>query len=449
MVRSETVLRRRFLTTILSRAAPGATGKRYLTLAQARPVLAALEGSLPAELRNAGERAWTAWVAAADRRIRNRVSQGIDDAVVNLLLYGVSFTSRPPLNSPGLSQASDEAVARNIQARFEDFLRALAAPAGEERLLLAGKHVRARARDPRRYLLENLTRVRAEQEAYAARIASAQGRGSATMEFAERSRLYRDRGLSWDTSLAPNHGIEESLRALWEQGRIAPGSIRTLAIVGPGLDFADKQSGWDFYPVQSIQPFALLDSLFRLGLAGPGIELTTFDVNPQVTAHLAGARRRAAGGYRLHLPMDPAVSWTPGLLDYWRRFGDRIGAPASARRPPPALGKMDVRAVQLRADVMARLKPLDLNIVVEAEDSQFDLVVATNVLLYFDTLEQALAVSNIEHMLRPGGVLLSNNAVLEIPGSELRSIGYRTVVYSDRSDDGDHIVWYRRAAIQP
>jgi len=313
-------------------------------------------------------------------------------------------------------------------------------------VLLARRHIHSRARDPRRYLIENLARVRAEQESYATRIVSAQGRGSATTEIAERSRLYRDRGLSWDTSLAPNHGIEESLRALREQGWIAPGSIRALAVVGPGLDFADKQSGYDFYPLQSIQPFALLDSVFRLGLARPAdIQLTAFDINPLVIEHLGAARRRAAGGYRLHLPMDITVPWQPGLLDYWRRFGDRIGTPATRLKPPPAMGKIDVRAVQVRADVVERLRPLDLNIVVEREDSQFDLVVATNVLLYFDTLEQALAVSNIEHMLRPGGFLLSNNAVLEFAGSKLRSVGYQTVVYSDRPDDGDHIVWYRRA----
>jgi hypothetical protein len=36
------------------------------------------------------------------------------------------------------------------------------------------------------------------------------------------------------------------------------------------------------------------------------------------------------------------------------------------------------------------------------------------------------------------------NALLELPGSRLRSAGYLTVQYSDRPDDGDHIVWYRR-----
>ena len=71
-------------------------------------------------------------------------------------------------------------------------------------------------------------------------------------------------------------------------------------------------------------------------------------------------------------------------------------------------------------------------------------MVATNVLVYYDTFEQCPALANVERMLRPGGLLLSNNALLELPLSKMRSVGYKTVVYSDRPDDGDHIMWYRR-----
>jgi hypothetical protein len=65
------------------------------------------------------------------------------------------------------------------------------------------------------------------------------------------------------------------------------------------------------------------------------------------------------------------------------------------------------------------------------------------VFVYYGTLEQSLALANVEAMLRPGGILLSNNALLELPTSGMRSGGYVTVEYSDRPGDGDHIVWYR------
>ncbi|HKN83275.1 MAG TPA: class I SAM-dependent methyltransferase, partial [Pyrinomonadaceae bacterium] len=75
----------------------------------------------------------------------------------------------------------------------------------------------------------------------------------------------------------------------------------------------------------------------------------------------------------------------------------------------------------------------------------FDLVIATNILVYYDTFEQSLALLNIEKMLRPGGFLLSNNALLELPSSKMHSTDYLTVVYSDRAGNGDHIVWYQRS----
>jgi chemotaxis methyl-accepting protein methylase len=77
-------------------------------------------------------------------------------------------------------------------------------------------------------------------------------------------------------------------------------------------------------------------------------------------------------------------------------------------------------------------------------DERFDLIVATNILVYYDTFEQSLALTNVERMLRPGGFLLSNNALVELPFSHMRSVDYTTVAYSERPGDGDHIVWYRR-----
>ena len=82
---------------------------------------------------------------------------------------------------------------------------------------------------------------------------------------------------------------------------------------------------------------------------------------------------------------------------------------------------------------------------VQRSEQRFDLIVATNVFVYYDVLDQALAASNVAAMLRPGGLLLSNNALIELPSTNLRSAGYLTVQYSDRPDDGDHVVWYRRA----
>jgi len=78
------------------------------------------------------------------------------------------------------------------------------------------------------------------------------------------------------------------------------------------------------------------------------------------------------------------------------------------------------------------------------EGERFDLVVATNVMLYYDTFEQTLALDAIAAMLRPGGVLLTNDAVLEVPEVPMRSQGYLNVPFSKREGDGERMVFYVR-----
>ncbi len=106
--------------------------------------------------------------------------------------------------------------------------------------------------------------------------------------------------------------------------------VQRVAVIGPGLDVIDKQEGDDCYLPQTIQPFAVVDSLVRTGLADARtIRVTTFDVN-------------------------------------------------------------------------------------------------------------------IADMLRPGGLLLSNNALVEVPPAGMRSIGYSKTLYSNRDEDGDLIIWYQK-----
>jgi hypothetical protein len=115
---------------------------------------------------------------------------------------------------------------------------------------------------------------------------------------------------------------------------------------------------------------------------------------------------------------------------------------------PPGLGNLKVRAVRASPTTVSLITPEDVNVVLQRLNvsvaETFDLIIATNIFVYYDVFEQSLALANVERMLRPGGLLLSNNALLELPSLGIRSVGYETVVYSDRPDDGDHIVWYQR-----
>jgi SAM-dependent methyltransferase len=290
-----------------------------------------------------------------------------------------------------------------------------------------------------------------ERAGYARVLESAKLLGNPTTEFAERSRLFEKRGLSSDTSVLPNLAIERALTSIKAQGLLRASSVKRVAVLGPGLDFTDKEDGYDFYPQQTIQPFAVVDTLLRLNLAGPGLKLTTFDLSPRVNDHLAAARKRAARGigYVVQLPRNAHSSWKPETIAYWERLGERIGVPVTPAAVPAGAGDVKVRAVRIRPAVVRSIVPYDLNIVAQRMElrpgEEFDLIVATNILVYYDVFDQSLALKNVERMLRPGGLLLSNNALLELPGSAMRSVGYETVVYSDMPGDGDHIVWYRRS----
>ena len=265
-----------------------------------------------------------------------------------------------------------------------------------------------------------------------------------------RSTLYHTRGLSSDTSIRPDFAIDQTLDALASQGMLATGSVRRVGIIGPGLDFTDKAEGYDFYPQQTTQPFSVIDSLLRLGLARAGdLRVATFDLSPRVNLHLDAARQRARSGvaYTLMLPRNTDERWRSGLNAFWTSFGRRIGDEAKVSQPPP--DGIAMRAVRVRPDIVLAIEVRDLNVVVErlvpaSDEDRFDIIVATNILVYYDVFEQSLALANIASMLRPGGFLLSNNVLVELPVIPVRAVGDTRTVYSDRPDDSDDVIWYRR-----
>jgi SAM-dependent methyltransferase len=299
------------------------------------------------------------------------------------------------------------------------------------------------------FLLENVARVQKEQAAFHARL-QATALDAPTDRLIARSTLFEERGIALDTSLRPAFAVDEALADALERGLLSKGGVRRVAVVGPGLDLVEKAEGQDYYPPQSLQSLALVDSLVRLGLADPAkLQVTAFDISPLVLDHLRRARARAASGtgYVLQLPR-PREGWGAPLVDYWRRLGGTVGAATEPIRPPATAGPVETRAVRVRPEVVALVRPVDLNVVYSTldlpETERFDLVVATNILVYYGTFEQCLAAANVARMMAPGGLFLTNTLLLERPGSALRGDGYRTVVFSDAPDDGEHVLFYVR-----
>ena len=148
------------------------------------------------------------------------------------------------------------------------------------------------------------------------------------------------------------------------------------------------------------------------------------------------------------LARDLGLSWTSRLAAYWDGFGDRIALSPAALATPQTVPQVRARALRARPDVVSVLDPRDLNIVAErlelADQERFDLIVATDILVYYSVFEQSLALANIARMLRPGGLLLSNITLFELPALPIASIGYSDVMYLQNPEIGDRLVWYRR-----
>jgi SAM-dependent methyltransferase len=437
---------------------------------EVQPTLTELAGALPSELNALTaeqlERAWPAWIERHDRDIRTRLEQGDEDTIVNWLLFGTSFTSRPRavIGAVASDTATDPQVVLRrtialISGRIDDLLKALAAPGTDERrlfarALLGRKGVRfttvAERDEAREYLRAAVVRVANEQDQIDQELGATSG-GDPTTEFVKRSQLFRTRGLSLDTSLVPNYALERAFAEMKARGLLTGGGVRRIAIVGPGLDFADKDVGFDFYPQQTLQPFAVLDSLNRLGLAAPaGPEIVLLDISPRIIDHVTRARARAARniGYTLNLPLSRATPWTAEVRTFWRTFGDQIGTAAAQVPASRTVAELaDVRAVRARPSAVQRMDAVNLNIVTERLDgAAFDLVVATNVFIYYDVLEQALAMSNVDAMLKPGGFLLANFSAPGLKSIAMRPVDTTTALYARTPNETirDFVVWYQR-----
>jgi len=478
MMRAAKSIQRRLVAALavamVAFAAPQATQVAYTPYDAAKPILAAMAEIIPGELREVsadrGQEKWNEWVKSRDAEIRDRLAQGDADSVVNFLMFGTSFTAAPRLTAEQLHSISsqnskegqDQAAAvwqTRFEKRIQDLVRGMVEPGSNERLQFARRTLeRASIRfsvaapDEKAYawLYENVKRVIREQASFQQALHSAKSLNNPVEEFAERSKLYKERGLSLDTSLPPDYALEVALKEMKRRGLLKPDSVKRVGIIGPGLDFTDKQEGFDFYPTQTVQPFAIMDSLLRLGLAkADELEMGALDLSPRVLEHVERARHAAerGGGYTIQLPRDPARAWNPELVAYWKQFGDRIGTPAAPAAVPPALKGVALRAVRVQPEFVRSMKTYDVDIVLQraefTDPQKYDLLIATNILVYYGTFEQTLAMTNLATMLKPEGYLLTNNALLELPDSEMHSVGYQTVVYSERGDDGDHIIWYQ------
>jgi hypothetical protein len=427
---------------------------RYLSLADATPTLQLFaESGIPGSNITDSD-AWDRWIREQDVQVRGRIDGGVEDSISNFILYGASYTDLPRFENPESALQPDGQISDAARARVNALYETLGSANTHERIRFIRDYLKrkgiARARTLQ-FLTANLQRFAKEQQAYQKKLDEAQKSGDFNQVLLTRGTLYENRGLSADTSLMTNYALEDTLRDLLAKGVLAEGKVRRIAVIGPGLDFTNKHNGYDFYPLQTIQPFAVMETALRLKLAkADDLEVITLDLNPAVNAHIAKLVQDAQAGrsYTVQLPRETTADWPPGAVAYWEHFGEIIGGQAKPLPVPQNAGAVTLRAVAVAPRFAARVTPLDVNIVAQQMNLEpgrgFDLVIATNILVYYDLFQQALAMGNIAHMMNPGGFFLSNDTLSRHHVPTLVFLDRHNVSFATTGKYGDNVLTYRR-----
>ena len=364
-------------------------------------------------------------------RLRNtharRVREGDLDHLVFYVLQSRGFTSlasiEPALSArslvDGLEDRDRETFLRTgtvdssrvsgaARSRLEAFLKALDTPARDARLLYFGELVRATFPDKaarESALLHEYLRVMrfVYQKEFVAQRSERPADAVAD--------LYRSRGLSTDTAVEAGYlvsiglGIVKSL----EPDR----RIRRVLIVGPGLDLAPRTALLEAGPPESYQPWAVMDALVSHGLARVGeLTIVAADINPRVVSHLRRARDMPpALTLTSEIRETETVTLSAEYREYFAGLGRAIAEPGTSPVSNKAPGGHLQSRFRISAAAARSLEAESLDIVTDRlEGPGFDLVVATNILPYFDDGELMLAMTNVGAMLAPGGVFLHNEA---------------------------------------
>jgi len=354
-----------------------------------------------------------------------RVREGDLDHLVFYFLQSTAFTPLPPLE-PALSakrlvdslepgdraaflktaMAPPSAVTPEVRARITAFLRSLTAPRPDARLtyfreLVTVTFPRPASREAA--LLGEYLRVM--RFVYEKEFAAPQSPGGA----AALAALYQGRGLSTDTAVEAGYLVSLGLGVL--KGLDPDRRIRRVLIVGPGLDLAPRTGLVDERPAASYQPWAVMDALLALDLSREeDLEVVGADINPRVVEHLRRARTDPPTLRMMsEIRESDRVTFTPEYREYFAGLGRAIGTVETPSPVGTSTQTAASRTIRIRPSAAAALHAARLDIVTERLGGPpFDLVIATNILPYFDDASLMLAIANIAAMLGPGGVFLHN-----------------------------------------
>jgi hypothetical protein len=369
---------------------------------------------------------FAAFVERTHAESLRRVHEGDLDHLVFYILQSSRFTEAPAIE-PALSakalveglrdpqreaflrsaEEASPAISPPVRARIREFVQALTSPARDRRLTYFRNLVQTTFPDPgRREGALAREYLRVMRFVYQKEFVAQRSGEKAVAE------LYRTRGLSTDTAVEAGYVVYNGLgivRSLDPDLR-----IRRVLIVGPGLDLAPRTALLEAGPPESYQPWAVIDALLSLGLSRTGdLEVVGADINPRVIERLDEARAEPPVLTLVsEIRESGTVSISAEYRDYFARWGSAIGEVLPAGREPATVAPGHlVKTVRVSRNAANVLKGVSLDIVTERLDAPgFDLIIATNILPYFNDVQLMLAMSNVSAMLLPGGVLLHNEA---------------------------------------
>jgi hypothetical protein len=396
----------RALLVALATTATASSGVREIAWADVAP---AVQRLLTA--RGVDRATFKARVSELRRQNQARILEGDLDHLVYYALQSFGFTDLPAVEPAESAQEFTRTgtVPRDARARLDRFLAAVDGTAGDARLayfrdVLAKDTGGVSRRDFLDAQYIRAMRFLYEKEFVAAR------QPNRTEAVAA---LYQTRGLSTDTSVDAGYVVSLGLATLRQ---LEPKrTIRSVLVVGPGIDLAPRTGFANIGDPQSFQPFAVLDALVTTGLARRGeVRVTSVDINPRVVDWIDRAR-----GVRTHLLLTTGVAetdrvrFTSDFREYFAQFGAGLKSGPSKPTENGGAGLQTgpsrlVKSIDVEPGAAAALEAARLDVVVDRLDRQFDLIVVTNVFPYLSDTELLLAMTNLSGMLARGGTLLHN-----------------------------------------
>jgi SAM-dependent methyltransferase len=385
---------------------------------------------LPAALQHRwpSEAAFTAYVRDVEADTDRRVAEGEREHLIHYALQSASFTTRPRIEPAVSALSFVSKLSQPERSRLMDDSSYLPTagwpPAERTRVAELLNALRKGTSDPHIAYFRALFPAGGDSALVESfypdyvRVARFLYRKEllAGGDAAKVSQLYQSRAHSSDTQIEAGFGVYLGLGAAHA---LDPGlRIANVLVVGPGLDLAPRTDLIDVVAPQSYQPFAVADALVALSLATErDLRIHSIDVNPRVVRFLDAVAREP---FTLHVFTGIAeTAEQPFSADY-RTYVRQLGRAIGDEVAPPRAMVSDRRyqhSIAVRSAVARASSAERLNIVTDRLADRgafalgsFELVVATNVLGYFDDRQLALALSNIAAMLRPGGYLLHNES---------------------------------------